>query len=209
MIAGAGIPDHTSSGPVNAQFALAMPKTHRRSKFDEPVASGSGLIRWGLPWTVNDAGLVFGGGRNGSCRFRGCRWARTGPCSVGRAVGHTGGGGRCFGLPRGLAAGGARLCGGLLLRGKRDFVQEANRHFRSCLHGLRQSPEDPNGIVPDQIGSTERGPSASRPRLRERRGGPGGEGSDGNVAERNSKTLLFRSGHDRGRLPALLAMKRR
>ena len=78
----------------------------------------------------------------------------------------------------------------LCIRGERNFVQEADRHFRSCLHGLRQSPEDADGIVPDQIGSTERGPSASRPRLRERRGRPRGEGSHGNVAERDAQTLL-------------------
>src|SRR3954468_24517513 len=190
VIAGAGCPDHTSSRPASAQFALGKPKTHQRSKFDEPVASGSGLIRSGPAGTINDAGLAFGGGRNGSCKFRGGRWARAGSCSVGRGVGTAGGGGRAFGLPRSLAVGGARLCGGLFIRGERNFVQEADRHFRSCLHRLRQSPEDPDGIVPYQIGSTERGPSASRPRLRERRGGPGGEGSHGDFAERASKTLL-------------------
>ena len=79
----------------------------------------------------------------------------------------------------------------------RSFGQRADDRRRTRLlrsrstfcsaSRLRQSPEDPDGIVPYQIGSTDQGPSASRPRLRERRGGPGGEGSHGNFTERNSK----------------------
>ena len=61
-------------------------------------------------WTVWLSGeCTVEGDRNESCRFRGCRQARSGPCRVGCGAGYIGGRGRFVRLPRSLANAGSLL----------------------------------------------------------------------------------------------------